>query len=27
MDLLFVLDTVEFPLAPNPMLARRVAGV
>lgn len=27
MDLLFILDTVEFPLAPNPMLARRVAGV
>ena len=27
MKLLFILDTVEFPLAPTPALARRVAGL
>lgn len=27
MKLLFVLDSVEYPLAPNPVLARRVAGL
>lgn len=27
MKLLFILDSVEYPLAPNPMLARRVAGL
>ena len=27
MKLLFILDTVEFPLAPTPALARRAAGL